>query len=195
MIVFSYLCFPEGSFVRYHLVFGRAGCWYEDEAAGAICFHRYGKKTRTIGRDTESLDWVGAANGSKESKVSLRSAVIASWHRTVCKGGSKEFKGSHISEPKMNNRNEALSLDSQNPSLRHHFCFPKHTNGRDKVYLTGNSLGLMPTNTKQMIREELEVWASQGVDGHFDHPHGRPWVSVDEAVLEPSARIVGFAPS
>ncbi|ORY53481.1 kynureninase [Rhizoclosmatium globosum] len=57
--------------------------------------------------------------------------------------------------------------------------------------MIGNSLGLQPVATRKLINEELDVWADRGVNGHFDHPLNRPWVSVDDNVLEQSARIVG----
>ncbi len=71
------------------------------------------------------------------------------------------------------------------PHFRSEFVCP------DKVYLCGNSLGLLPAKTKELITEELHVWGDKGVCGHFDHPYGRPWVSVDDNVVEESAKIVG----
>jgi len=35
------------------------------------------------------------------------------------------------------------------------------------------------------------VWSKRGVNGHFDHQFGRPWVTIDETVKDQSARIVG----
>ncbi|KAI9014146.1 pyridoxal phosphate-dependent transferase [Hyaloraphidium curvatum] len=65
---------------------------------------------------------------------------------------------------------------------------------RDLVYLCGNSLGLLPRESRRLVEEEFDVWAGRGVDGHFDHPHARPWVTVDEEVVAKSARIVGARP-
>ncbi|KAI9353349.1 pyridoxal phosphate-dependent transferase [Zopfochytrium polystomum] len=59
------------------------------------------------------------------------------------------------------------------------------------VYMIGNSLGLQPKNTRKLLNEELDAWAERGVNAHFDHPHGRPWVSIDDTVTEESAKIVG----
>ncbi|KAI9014852.1 pyridoxal phosphate-dependent transferase [Gaertneriomyces semiglobifer] len=61
----------------------------------------------------------------------------------------------------------------------------------DCIYLCGNSLGLQPKKTRKLLEEELDVWASAGVQGHFNHPYGRPWVSIDDHVIAESARIVG----
>ncbi|GAA5825119.1 hypothetical protein JCM11251_006105 [Rhodosporidiobolus azoricus] len=59
------------------------------------------------------------------------------------------------------------------------------------VYLAGNSLGLMPKNTSEMLSEELKVWSSSGVLGHMDHAYGRPWVKIDEHVTPMLAEVVG----
>lgn len=39
------------------------------------------------------------------------------------------------------------------------------------------------------------MWAQRGVNGHFDHPLNRPWVSIDDTVITESARIVGAKPN
>ena len=36
-----------------------------------------------------------------------------------------------------------------------------HESDEEAVYLCGNSLGLMPKNTRKIINEELDVWASR----------------------------------
>ena len=66
---------------------------------------------------------------------------------------------------------------------------PRHD--EPSVYLCGNSLGLQPKRTRELINEELDVWAARGVNGHFDHGKGRPWVSIDENVTDKMARVVG----
>ncbi|GAA5895727.1 kynureninase [Sporobolomyces salmoneus] len=67
--------------------------------------------------------------------------------------------------------------------------------GRDAVYLAGNSLGLMPKTTPELIQQELSVWAATGVIGHVNHPHGRPWIRIDETVTPILAELVGAKPS
>jgi hypothetical protein len=37
----------------------------------------------------------------------------------------------------------------------------------------------------------IRAFFFSGVNGHFDHPHGRPWVTIDETCLEQTAKIVG----
>jgi len=39
----------------------------------------------------------------------------------------------------------------------------------------------------------LNTWTS-AVNGHFDHPHQRPWARLDEFVNASSARLVGAKP-
>ncbi|KAJ3226059.1 hypothetical protein HK099_005644 [Clydaea vesicula] len=97
----------------------------------------------------------------------------------------------------------AQILDDKHPSLKEEFNLPKINkvtfkrhlpvaNGdSNAVYFCGNSLGLQPKITKKLINEELEVWAESGVNGHFDHPHERPWALIDDHVIEESAKIVG----
>lgn len=64
--------------------------------------------------------------------------------------------------------------------------------GEKCVYLAGNSLGLQPRNVHKYITEELEDWASLGVEGHFHSRH--PWLPYHEFVTEMSARLVGAKP-
>ncbi|KAM0786499.1 hypothetical protein ACM66B_001957 [Microbotryomycetes sp. NB124-2] len=59
------------------------------------------------------------------------------------------------------------------------------------AYFAGNSLGLMPKQTPQLIKQELDVWSQAGVLGHHDHEHGREWVEIDGLVQETMAKVVG----
>ncbi|MFL5751772.1 MAG: kynureninase [Bacteroidia bacterium] len=75
---------------------------------------------------------------------------------------------------------------------RDRFYFPIHE-GREVVYFTGNSLGLQPKTTQDSIVDELEDWATFGVEGHF---HARnPWFSYHELLSEKTGRLVGALPS
>ncbi|GAA5972065.1 hypothetical protein JCM11641_002481 [Rhodosporidiobolus odoratus] len=108
----------------------------------------------------------------------------------------------------------AAYLDSQDPlaPLRTAFSFPKRRtlwpdeyraskesigeadsakDATECVYLAGNSLGLMPIQTSQMLSEELAIWSSSGVLGHTDHAYGRPWIKIDEHVTPILAELVG----
>ncbi|KAI0673093.1 kynureninase [Trametes maxima] len=59
------------------------------------------------------------------------------------------------------------------------------------TYLCGNSLGLLPKRSKKLVEEELEVWATRAVEGHFDHPLGRNWMYIADTVHPHFAKIVG----
>jgi len=74
-------------------------------------------------------------------------------------------------------------------NFRSKFHIPKRADGSDVIYLTGNSLGLQPKTTRAYIEEELEDWATLGVEGHLHARH--PWLPYHEFVTEPMARVVG----
>ncbi|KAI5782736.1 pyridoxal phosphate-dependent transferase [Geopyxis carbonaria] len=63
------------------------------------------------------------------------------------------------------------------------------------VYLCGNSLGLQPKRLRGLLAEELDIWATRGVQGHFAHPKSRPWVSAVDSVAADMSKIVGALPS
>lgn len=87
----------------------------------------------------------------------------------------------------------ARQQDAADPlrKYRERFFFPQF-NGEDVLYFTGNSLGLQPKTTRQYINQELDDWATHGVEGHFHAKH--PWFSYHEILTEKTARIVGAKP-
>ena len=89
----------------------------------------------------------------------------------------------------------AKKLDAEDPlrGFRERFCIPAGPDAKPVIYFCGNSLGLMPTDARRLVQEELEAWAEFGVDGHFKGP--RPWYSYHEQFRENAARIVGARPS
>ena len=87
----------------------------------------------------------------------------------------------------------AKKMDEQDPlkGFREKFLFPDfHKN--EVIYFTGNSLGLQPVTTREMILEELDDWGKFGVEGHF--MSRRPWYSYHEQLTELSAYVVGAKP-
>ncbi len=76
--------------------------------------------------------------------------------------------------------------------LRDQFHIPKDKKGNDWLYFTGNSLGLQPKNTQKYIQQELDDWASYGVEGHFEAKN--PWLPYHEFLTENMAKIVGAKP-
>lgn len=57
--------------------------------------------------------------------------------------------------------------------------------------MCGNSLGLMPKRSRELINQELDAWGKRGVEGHWNHPYNRPWATIDELVKAPLANLVG----
>lgn len=84
----------------------------------------------------------------------------------------------------------AKQLDEQDPlkTFRKEFEFPMNNN-EEKVYFTGNSLGLMPKKGRLAIEQELNDWGKMGVDGHFEAKN--PWFSYHESFKPLLANIVG----
>lgn len=74
-------------------------------------------------------------------------------------------------------------------NFRHDFYFPKTQEGKDKIYLCGNSLGLQPKSTSDYIKQELEDWQKYGVDGHTEAQF--PWMPYHEFLSKPMAKVVG----
>ncbi len=89
----------------------------------------------------------------------------------------------------------ALRQDREDPlrGFRDRFHIPLGADGEPLIYFVGNSLGLMPKATRQIVDQELDDWAQLGVDGHFDA--ATPWYSYHETLREPAARLVGAQPN
>src|SRR5678816_2025184 len=87
----------------------------------------------------------------------------------------------------------AQKLDEQDPlkSFRSKFFIPQH-NGKDCIYLTGNSLGLQPKKVKEYIEQELDDWAQLGVEGHLHAKN--PWLPYHENFPQQLSKIVGCLP-
>lgn len=84
----------------------------------------------------------------------------------------------------------AQSLDREDPlkAFRQRFFIPQHQ-GKDCIYLTGNSLGLQAKSTAQYIQQELNDWAAMGVEGHFHAKN--PWMPYHEIFPKQLSAIVG----
>lgn len=76
--------------------------------------------------------------------------------------------------------------------FREKFYIPKQPNGKDAIYLTGNSLGLQPKTVRSYIEQELNDWETLGVEGHFKAK--RAWMPYHEFLTEQMANIVGAKP-
>jgi kynureninase len=97
--------------------------------------------------------------------------------------------------PVNDSRQYAKSLDAQDPlrNFRNEFNFPLAREGRDCIYLCGNSLGLQPKRAAKYVREELEDWAALGVEGHFNAR--RPWMPYHRQATENLAALLGAKPA
>ncbi len=89
----------------------------------------------------------------------------------------------------------ALEQDAADPlaANRARFHLPVGAGDEPKVYLAGQSLGAQPKTARAAVEAEIDAWARFGVEGHFEV--GATWVSYDEPLREPTARLVGARPS
>ena len=87
----------------------------------------------------------------------------------------------------------AQDLDRQDPlrGYREQFLFPQH-NGKPVLYLCGNSLGLQPVTVRQALLDELDQWATYGVEGHFKGE--RPWMHYHKQLTHQACSVVGALP-
>ncbi|KAG8996912.1 Kynureninase (L-kynurenine hydrolase) [Tulasnella sp. JGI-2019a] len=96
------------------------------------------------------------------------------------------------------------ALDEQDPlkEFRKEFILPTNRGiGATKVaqdlqdepctYFVGNSLGPLPKRSRELLNEEINVWATSGVNGHFSHPHGRNWMTISSQATTLMTEIVG----
>jgi kynureninase len=103
---------------------------------------------------------------------------------------------SAVKKIKMNFQNTlsfAKELDSRDPlkHFREKFYIPLMF-GKECIYFTGNSLGLQAKRTQDYVVDELEDWASLGVEGHL---HARnPWLPYHEIFPKQLSKIVGCLP-
>ena len=88
----------------------------------------------------------------------------------------------------------AQKMDKADPlrSFKKRFHFPKHTDGKNKIYFCGNSLGLQPKTTKKHIDGILKNWQDRGVEGHFAGE--QPFTTYPESLSKSMAKIVGAKP-
>ncbi len=81
-----------------------------------------------------------------------------------------------------------MDADDVLSSFRDSFLFPS-VNGKEAIYLCGNSLGLQPKSVKRYIGKELSNWAELAVDGHFVGEDA--WFHVRQKSKAGLAHIVG----
>ena len=84
----------------------------------------------------------------------------------------------------------ANKLDESDPlkNFRKKFFIPLH-DGKESVYFTGNSLGLQPRTVSKYVQQELDDWATMGVEGHFQAKN--PWMPYHEIFPKQLSTIIG----
>lgn len=84
----------------------------------------------------------------------------------------------------------ARTLDEQDElsAFKHQFYFPQH-NGRNAIYLCGNSLGLQPKNVQPAIETELKTWREIAIEGYFNGTN--PWLYYHDYLKPSLSKIVG----
>jgi kynureninase len=82
------------------------------------------------------------------------------------------------------------SQDQQDPlkDFRKQFLIPQH-NGKDVVYLCGNSLGLQPASAGKYINDQLSNWQNLAVEGWFQG--NDPWLEYHNSLAASVSKIVG----
>lgn len=84
----------------------------------------------------------------------------------------------------------AAGLDRNNPlaAFRERFYIPE-----GKVYMDGNSLGLLSVDAEQSLLRVLGEWKNQAIDGWLEAE--RPWFWFAEQIGEMAAALVGAKPT
>lgn len=92
-----------------------------------------------------------------------------------------------------NNLPFAQTLDLRDPlkEMRNEYLFPQH-NGKEFIYLCGNSLGLQPKAAKEVLKKQLDNWQNLAVEGWFDGDS--PWMFYHKELKQLMAPIVGAKP-
>lgn len=93
-----------------------------------------------------------------------------------------------------NNLAFAVAQDQADPlhEMRNEFLFPKQ-NGKEFIYLCGNSLGLQPKVAKEVLNVQLNNWENLAVEGWFDGDS--PWMFYHKELKTLMAPIVGAKPA
>ena len=85
----------------------------------------------------------------------------------------------------------ARSLDEadQLANFREQFNFPDDRDGRNNIYVCGNSLGLQPKKAVQYVTEVMSDWATLGINGHFKA--ARPWMQYHRLAADGFSSLTG----
>jgi kynureninase len=84
----------------------------------------------------------------------------------------------------------AENLDAQDElkHFRNEFLIPQH-DGRDAIYLCGNSLGLQPVLAQKYLSAQLNTWKDLAVEAWFQGDD--PWLQFHHQLKQPLANLTG----
>lgn len=87
----------------------------------------------------------------------------------------------------------AAHMDAQDPlkDFQSKFLVPKH-NGKDAIYLCGNSLGLQPVTAKQYVTDQFDTWRDLAIEGFFQG--SEPWLGFHKRLRGTLSNILGAKP-
>lgn len=117
---------------------------------------------------------------------------------------SEEFARREDKQDGLSNLREEFNIPTKGDLENRKYGFqtksdeaPRDEDSEHAIYFCGNSLGLQPRRTKDYVNRYLDTWASKGVFGHFTNYEGGlpPWLHIDDAIKEQTAKIVGTLPS
>ena len=93
-----------------------------------------------------------------------------------------------------NNREFAQALDDSDSlkRYRNEFLIPK-VDGKEMIYLCGNSLGLQPRSVRTYLDEQLQNWENLAVKGWFEGE--TPWMFYHKEMQKLMAPLVGALPA
>lgn len=94
----------------------------------------------------------------------------------------------------VNSAGFAKQLDVQDElkAFRDEFLIPHH-NGKDMIYLCGNSLGLQPKAAQLELHRQLANWQNLAVEGWFQGEE--PWLAYHQQLIPALAGIMGAKPA
>lgn len=84
----------------------------------------------------------------------------------------------------------ASKLDEQDPlkDFGSQFLVPKH-NGKDAIYLCGNSLGLQPRSAQKYLGDQLNNWKELAIEGFFTGED--PWLGYHKKLTHTLSNLLG----
>ncbi|HEY4197733.1 MAG TPA: kynureninase, partial [Mucilaginibacter sp.] len=84
----------------------------------------------------------------------------------------------------------AANLDAEDElqNFRNEFLIPQH-DGRDAIYLCGNSLGLQPVSVQKYLSTQLNAWKDLAVEGWFQGDD--PWLQFHHQLKQLLADLTG----